>query len=163
MQNRYAGDVGDYVKLALLRALSPGRRIGVAWWLCPDGGPAGDGRHTAYLEAPTVWRDLDPKLFDALRHIVTSGQRNVAALEQLQLGMGCCIHQTATCEAPATLKTPSRIASRWRLSANHGLSDKRLFPPERSFGGAAATDCARWLAVGRFFSRGGDRADLYLS
>ena len=85
MQNRYAGDIGDYVKLALLRAVSEGRRVGVAWWLCPDGGPAGDGRHVAYLDAPATWRHLDASLFDALQHIVSSNQRSVATLEQLQL------------------------------------------------------------------------------
>ena len=31
MQNRYTGDIGDYVKLSILRALSPGYRLGVAW------------------------------------------------------------------------------------------------------------------------------------
>lgn len=29
MQDRYAGDIGDYVKLALLRSLSDGHRLGV--------------------------------------------------------------------------------------------------------------------------------------
>jgi hypothetical protein len=39
MQNRYVEDIGDYVKLAILRALSSRpsvRRLGVAWWLFPD-------------------------------------------------------------------------------------------------------------------------------
>ena len=36
MQNRYVGDIGDYLKLGILRALSPGYRLGVAWWLFPD-------------------------------------------------------------------------------------------------------------------------------
>jgi hypothetical protein len=36
MQDRYAGDVGDYVKFALLRHLCPGRRLGIAWYLHPD-------------------------------------------------------------------------------------------------------------------------------
>jgi len=30
MQNRYVADIGDYVKLAILRALSPDRNLGVA-------------------------------------------------------------------------------------------------------------------------------------
>lgn len=33
MQNRYTADVGDYLKLGILRALSPGHRLGIAWWL----------------------------------------------------------------------------------------------------------------------------------
>ena len=49
MQDRSAGDVGDFAKFGLLRALSTKRRIGIAWYLHPDSGPAGDGRHTDYL------------------------------------------------------------------------------------------------------------------
>ena len=80
MQDRYVGDIGDYLKLAILRALSPGRRLGVAWWLHPDGGAAGDGRHTGYLDAGLDWRPHEPALFDVLREIVGSGNRTVAAL-----------------------------------------------------------------------------------
>ncbi len=81
MQDRYVGDIGDFVKLAILRALSLGRRLGVGWWLHPDSGPPGDGRHIGYLDEPAVWRHLDPELFDALRGVVRSGRRQVAVLE----------------------------------------------------------------------------------
>jgi len=85
MQDGYVGDIGDYVKLAILLALSPGKRLGVAWWLFPDSEPFGDGRHTSYLQAPSLWRHLDPLAFDALRSIVVSGRREVAALEDADL------------------------------------------------------------------------------
>ena len=49
VQNRYAGDIGDYLKLAILRALSRGYRLGIAWWLYPDESHNGDGRHIGYL------------------------------------------------------------------------------------------------------------------
>lgn len=84
MQNRYAGDAGDYVKLALLRALSPGLRLGVAWYLYPDERHNSDGRHTAYLSQPGIWRHLDPQLFDGLREVI-SGRRSVTALQALGL------------------------------------------------------------------------------
>ena len=32
MQDRYAGDVGDFVKLGLLCAFYPGRQLGVTWY-----------------------------------------------------------------------------------------------------------------------------------
>lgn len=79
MQDRYAGDVGDYVKLALLRALSPGIRLGVAWYLYPNEIHNDDGRHTAYLQSPSRWRSLDPALFDHL-HGLVQGARSVASL-----------------------------------------------------------------------------------
>ena len=85
MQNRYAGDIGDFVKLALLRALSPGFKLGVAWWLYPDEAHNDDGKHTSYLNHAKIWRHLDAELFDALREIVQTGQRSVASLEQAGL------------------------------------------------------------------------------
>ena len=81
MQNRYVGDIGDYLKLGILRALSPGCHLGVAWWLFPDESHNGDGRHINYLSRPDQWRDFDPELFDTLREIVSSGRRHVRDLE----------------------------------------------------------------------------------
>jgi hypothetical protein len=81
VQNRYVGDIGDYLKLGILRALSPGYRLGVAWWLFPNEGHNKDGRHIDYLQRPDRWRHFDPDLFDVLARIVSSGQRDVGALE----------------------------------------------------------------------------------
>lgn len=80
MQDRYAGDIGDFVKFGLLRALSKGRRLGVAWYLHPDEGHNADGKHTRYLDDRNHWRHLDPDLFDKLRGVVQSG-RSIRALE----------------------------------------------------------------------------------
>lgn len=80
MQDRYAGDIGDYVKLALLRHLSAGRKLGIAWYLYPDEGHNADGRHVSYLHTPGRWRHLDPDLFDTLGPIVAN-DRSVRALE----------------------------------------------------------------------------------
>jgi hypothetical protein len=80
MQDRYAGDIGDYIKLALLRAVSPDRRLGVAWYLYPNEHHNDDGKHVAYLQDPERWRSLDPELFDALANMV-QGERSVSRLE----------------------------------------------------------------------------------
>lgn len=80
LQNRYAADIGDYVKLALLRHLAVGRQLGIAWYLYPDEGHNGDGKHIKYLSDPERWRDLDPFLFDALQAVANEG-RSVAALQ----------------------------------------------------------------------------------
>lgn len=84
MQDRYAGDVGDFIKFALLRALSPGMTLGVTWYLFPDEAHNADGRHTAYLDNPSHWRELDPALFDRLKTLVAT-ERSVAALEASQV------------------------------------------------------------------------------
>ena len=79
--SRFVGDVGDYLKLGILRALSPGYHLGVAWWLFPDEAHNRDGRHISYLDRPDQWRHFDPDLFDALRGIVSSSRRSVRELE----------------------------------------------------------------------------------
>lgn len=86
MQNRYTGDIGDYVKYGLLRALAKGRRLGIAWYLFPDESNR-DGRHIEYLQDPT-WRDRDERLFDTLKQIV-DGKRSVGAIEQSGILQGC--------------------------------------------------------------------------
>lgn len=75
------------MKLAILRVLllSPGRRLGVAWWLFPDSGAVGDGRHISYLDRPEKWRNYDPQVFDALHRVVKSGRRQVTVLENASL------------------------------------------------------------------------------
>lgn len=81
MQNRYAGDIGDYAKLALLRALmGKNHKLGVAWYLFPDELHNNDGRHTAYLDHPGIWRHLDPDLFDHMKQTVRKS-RSLAQLE----------------------------------------------------------------------------------
>lgn len=79
MQDRYAGDVGDFVKLGLLRALSPGRQLGVAWYRYPDEDHNGDGRHITYLDQPDRYESLDPILFRHLRNI-TREARSIKSL-----------------------------------------------------------------------------------
>ncbi len=81
MQNRYVGDIGDFGKLGLLRVLSSnGLSIGVNWYLTDDENHNGDGRHIGYL-AKTEYRDCDEALWYALKRIVTSNQRETAAIE----------------------------------------------------------------------------------
>jgi hypothetical protein len=83
VQDRYAGDIGDYVKLGLLHALRGKRRLSVAWFRTLDQGPPGDGRHVAYLADPTRWRDLDPELFDQLNAMVAEDRRSIKELQPI--------------------------------------------------------------------------------
>lgn len=88
MQNQYAGDIGDYVKLALLRDLGADKDIGVAWYLTPDERHKNDGHHIDYLneERAAAWRHFDPELYDKLRDIKDGDRRSVRALEEGLLG-----------------------------------------------------------------------------
>jgi hypothetical protein len=86
MQDRYAGDVGDFMKLGLLRALASqtGLELGVNWYLAPEESHNADGKHVAYLEAShpqhAALRRSDADLLDRLAAVV-AGERSVAALE----------------------------------------------------------------------------------
>jgi len=93
MQNRYVGDVGDFGKYGLLRALclpgsdaSRGFSLGVIWYLVPDESRNADGKHTTFLRlAPAKaaeYRDCDPSLYHSLREIVDGKARHVASIRE---------------------------------------------------------------------------------
>lgn len=72
MRDKYVGDISDYIKYALLRALSEVRGpLGVAWYYNTTPCNRPDGRHREYLEDER-WRELDPDLFDALKGLPES-------------------------------------------------------------------------------------------
>lgn len=89
MQNRYAGDVGDYSKLGLIRAFERmGLAVGLVWCLADDESHNRDGKHIDYLTEPRkreAFRACDPDLFDALAGFIRRGQRTVKALEALNI------------------------------------------------------------------------------
>ena len=76
MKHQYVGDINDYRKYALLRALSArgANRIGVCWMLTPDDGGA-DGGKLAYLGQSDRHRRFDPELFDILAHAASEPDR----------------------------------------------------------------------------------------
>lgn len=84
MKDQYVGDVGDYGKLGVLRALTAGGgpSLGVVWYLVPNDGTT-DGRFIDYLRPSSALRACDPPLFDALATLVGSGTRKVAELARI--------------------------------------------------------------------------------
>lgn len=67
MKNQYFGDIHDYIKYGLLRAIlgSGNLSLLVAWMLTPnDSGK--DGGKRSYLQQPDRWRHYDESLFDFL-------------------------------------------------------------------------------------------------
>lgn len=81
MKDQYFGDINDYRKYGLLRALlsNAGGRLLVAWMLTPDDGGR-DGRLRSYLEAPQTWRNYDPELFDGLADLLRSARQPSVSL-----------------------------------------------------------------------------------
>ena len=93
MQNRYAGDVGDFMKLALLERLRAPLRSGgaplslaIVWYLVGDESHNDDGKHIGYLDpsspAGRVLRPIDPVVYDALGEMIASGTRSVGRIER---------------------------------------------------------------------------------
>jgi hypothetical protein len=81
MQNKYVGDIGDFGKYGLLRALcgltgseaSDQLSLGIVWYFVRD-------RGIGYFDDPDGFRDSDPEVFDALVRIVNDSQRSVASV-----------------------------------------------------------------------------------
>ena len=95
MQNRYVGDIGDFGKYGLLRAISGDPlRLGVVWYLFPDEPPKepgkGDGKFIDYLCNPkprdSKLRDCDSYLYDELLKIVIQEKdRKVEKIQESQI------------------------------------------------------------------------------
>jgi hypothetical protein len=84
MKNQYFGDINDYRKYGLLRALqSTGDgSLLVAWMLTPDDGGR-DERFRAYLDDPDTWAKYDPDLFVGLTGLLTVKETHFWAKEPL--------------------------------------------------------------------------------
>lgn len=91
VQDRYAGDVGDFVKLGLLRHVAAAERdggaglfVGVNWYLAEDETHNADGKHVSYLDPGNFLHSslasCDPDLIRRLGEVVRSG-RSVERLE----------------------------------------------------------------------------------
>jgi hypothetical protein len=81
MKDQYFGDVNDYRKYGLLRAMAAaGLSIGVCWLLTGDD-QGSDGELRRYLTKPARWRGYDPELYDRLQGV---GQPDC------QRGVRCC-------------------------------------------------------------------------
>ncbi len=84
MQHHYVGDVGDFGKYGLLRAIT-GRRseaqpklsLGVIWYL-------NHRQAIEYLDNPDGYLDCDPCLFDKLAKIVSGESRREQPLDRVE-------------------------------------------------------------------------------
>ena len=94
MQNRYVGDIGDFGKYGLLRALTgfqaasdsePRLPLGVVWYLNPNEDDNSDGQFISFLRQTAAndkrFRECDPPLYDILRRVVEAGHRDLTSIE----------------------------------------------------------------------------------
>lgn len=131
MQDRYAGDVGDFGKYGLLRALCRedmhGARLqlGVVWYFVRDETHNFDGKHVGYLDPSreSLYRACDPDLYARMRLLI-DGVRSVQAIEQ----SGALPAGTAYFSEPLLLdyETPAArpaLREQWLRRAAEATSD----------------------------------------
>jgi hypothetical protein len=75
MKHQYFGDVSDYKKYSVLRAISDNGQLRtmVAWLLTPND-QRNDGNVNKYLNNPSEWRQFEPDIFDFLYEAVVVNQ-----------------------------------------------------------------------------------------
>lgn len=111
MQNCYVGDVGDFAKFGLVRAIRNGRNLGVAWYLHPDEHDKTDGRHTDYLKDPDQFKALDPDLFTAMETL----RGDNAASSVTDVAKSHILGDAAFADEPLLIeRVPLRDRARWR-------------------------------------------------
>ena len=161
MQDRFVGDVGDFGKYGLLRALTgihpeaePRLSLGVVWYV-PSGtvGSHTDGKHTGYLQKPDLYRGCDPDLFDRLGKI-TSAERKLGTVQESDV-----LGNTTTFFGDPIPPDPNR-REQWVTRALHTVEtndivfldpDNGLAPPSAS---QTSPQHAYLSEVERFVERG---------
>jgi hypothetical protein len=85
MENRYAGDVGDFSKFMLMKHVFGNFdwKMGIVWYAYPNENHNNDGRHLAYLRLPT-FRKADEKLINQLQTIAAHPERLERGIELLE-------------------------------------------------------------------------------
>jgi hypothetical protein len=91
MKNKYFGDINDYKKYGLLRALTDQGEISTTvCWVLTEDDDRSDGRRIQYLEQPEKWRYHDPEVFDHLQvQVMQRRIRSVDAIEGTDVLPNC--------------------------------------------------------------------------
>ncbi len=86
MKDQYFGDINDYRKYGLLRAIAHASdlKLLIAWMLTPNDTSA-DGQFISYLDQPAKWSHHDHELFNSLRELLSTRARSVSMIEQSTL------------------------------------------------------------------------------
>lgn len=102
MQDRYAGDVGDFGKLGMLRSLeNSGLAVGVNWYLVGDESHNNDGKHVGYLD-DKKFRGCDDDLLKELNSMLEQESRSVSGIEKLNLLKSCTYYHEKIAEPQST-------------------------------------------------------------
>lgn len=156
MQDRFIGDIGDFEKCGLLRALAgvhppeaPKLSLGVVWYKVPD-------LNIAFLKDPTGYRDCDPPLFDELNRVVKSNERTIAAIQRAPIWP----KGTKFFGEPAVKRVPAAENGPWLEAAVKEVGECNLIflDPDNGLENRPNDPCKRehcsYKDVLRFWERG---------
>ena len=158
MKHQYFGDINDYRKYGLLRALARiGQlRLGICWMLTADDGRS-DGEFRRYLEQPARWRHRDEELYDRLRSLLApTGVRSIDLAKHWRLFPEAKFHPDLVPVGIAARRAYFERA----LEAMEG-TDLVFFDPDNGIevpsvgrGSASAPKYVRWDEIAEVYSRG---------
>ena len=145
MQDRYAGDIGDYGKIALLRQIQEtGLTIGVNWYKvepayyekAPDGSyKQADGKYCI----PIKYRECDEELAAILLEICHSeNNRSIKAIEDADLIAGAKYY-----DVPVSVEDRET----WHKNALKKLKETKLIPVGRFGIEVKETKNSDWILV----------------
>lgn len=156
MQDRYAGDIGDYGKFILLRhfARRCGLSVGIVWHKVDGTKEANnDGKHTGYLAyvKPHCLQNCDPELFSGLKHMAAGSERGIGALEQLLTKLSPGIRFFSRLSTEADRENWNQDA----FDAMHGV-DMVFFDPDNGIveSGRVSPKHVHIYELKRYFCRG---------
>ena len=120
MQDRFVGDIGDFGKYGLLRALmgiqpgaDPQLSLGVVWYL-------NSRKNTDYLSKGASFENCDPELFASLTKIISREQ-----------GRGTLLNMIDKSRIPGIRLHSTKNRFRTRIIANNGYEVHLTVPQER--------------------------------
>lgn len=158
MKDQYFGDINDYRKYGLLRAVigAAGFRVLVAWMLTPDD-ESTDGKFISYLEHPARWSRYDPELFHCMKSLLSGGRKRRAAwIEGLGLLPGAGYYS-------ARVPDTARDRDRWfdalmELARGHDMvfldPDNGLEVKSKPYGRRGSSKYLYWREVRTLWSSG---------
>jgi hypothetical protein len=158
MKSQYVGDISDYFKYGLLRALVADSmiQVGVCWMLTPDDGGS-DGQQTSYLDEPGKWRSYDPPLFDMLHTIIKKpGTRHTSQVESCGILPSTMFWPDLL---PDDAKSRNDYFERFFKAVEHAElvffdPDKGLEIASAPFGRKPSTEHLYWCEVSAAYRRG---------
>jgi hypothetical protein len=158
LKDQYFGDINDYRKYGLIRALQAETRLNVcvAWMLTPNDGRR-DGELRAYLRYPNRWQRFDPELYQGLAGLLPTGRTPYVGLIEASALLGTARYFSET--VPDTARSRQGWAEQLLAATSKSElvfldPDNGLEVPSRPIGRKWSSKYAYWAEVAAIWGRG---------